>query len=37
MLLGYGVGLSWASALLELDSSAVLDRVELDNTREVSA
>ena len=32
MLLGYGVGLSWASALLELDSNAVLDRVELDNS-----
>jgi 3-oxoacyl-[acyl-carrier-protein] synthase-3 len=31
LLLGYGVGLSWGSALLELDSKAVLERVELDN------
>jgi 3-oxoacyl-[acyl-carrier-protein] synthase-3 len=37
MLLGYGVGLSWASALVQLDSNAVLDRVELDKTRGVSA
>ena len=32
MLLGYGVGLSWGSALIDLDASAVLDSVELDNT-----
>jgi len=37
MLLGYGVGLSWGSALIELDSKALLERVELDNTMEVSA
>jgi 3-oxoacyl-[acyl-carrier-protein] synthase-3 len=32
LLLGYGVGLSWASALVELDPRAVLDRVQLENT-----
>jgi 3-oxoacyl-[acyl-carrier-protein] synthase-3 len=37
MLLGYGVGLSWGSALLELDPGAILDRLELDNSQEVSA
>ena len=31
LLLGYGVGLSWGSALVELDPHAVLDRTELDN------
>jgi 3-oxoacyl-[acyl-carrier-protein] synthase-3 len=31
MLLGYGVGLSWGSALIELESTAVLEHVELDN------
>ena len=31
MLLGYGVGLSWGSALVELDPAAVLESVELDN------
>jgi 3-oxoacyl-[acyl-carrier-protein] synthase-3 len=31
LLLGYGVGLSWGSALVELDPNAVLDRTELDN------
>ena len=31
LLLGYGVGLSWGSALVELDPRAVLDRTELDN------
>jgi 3-oxoacyl-[acyl-carrier-protein] synthase-3 len=31
LLLGYGVGLSWGSALVELDQNAVLDRAELDN------
>lgn len=36
MLLGYGVGLSWGSALIDLDASAVLDSVELDNTTQVS-
>ena len=33
LLLGYGVGLSWGSALVELDPKAVLERVELDNTK----
>lgn len=37
MLLGYGVGLSWGSALVDLDARAVLDSVELDNTLQVSA
>ena len=31
LLLGYGVGLSWGSALVEMDPHAVLDRMELDN------
>lgn len=33
LLLGYGAGLSWASALVELGADAVLDRVELDHAR----
>jgi len=37
MLLGYGVGLSWASALVSLDREAILESVELDNTKQVSA
>jgi 3-oxoacyl-[acyl-carrier-protein] synthase III len=37
MLLGYGVGLSWASAMLELDSNAVLESVELENSGGFSA
>lgn len=32
LLLGYGVGLSWGSALVELDPQAVLESVELDNS-----
>ncbi len=36
MLLGYGVGLSWGSALVDLDPSAVLDSLELENDRRVS-
>lgn len=31
LLLGYGVGLSWGSALVDLDSAAVLGNVELEN------
>jgi 3-oxoacyl-[acyl-carrier-protein] synthase III len=31
MLLGYGVGLSWASALLDLDALAILETIELEN------
>lgn len=31
MLLGYGVGLSWGSALVDLDSRALLDSIELDH------
>jgi 3-oxoacyl-[acyl-carrier-protein] synthase-3 len=37
MLLGYGVGLSWGSALVDLDPTAILESVELDNSTEVSA
>ncbi len=37
MLLGYGVGLSWGSAMIELDPTAILERVELNNATEVSA
>lgn len=37
MLLGYGVGLSWGSALVDLDPLAILDSIELDNSAEVSA
>jgi 3-oxoacyl-[acyl-carrier-protein] synthase-3 len=37
MLLGYGVGLSWGSALVDLDPTAILDSVELDNSTKVSA
>lgn len=36
MLLGYGVGLSWGSALVDLDPAAVLDSVELANDGRVS-
>jgi 3-oxoacyl-[acyl-carrier-protein] synthase III len=36
MLLGYGVGLSWGSALIDLDPDAVLSSVELDNSTEAS-
>lgn len=36
MLLGYGVGLSWGSALVDLDARAILDSVELDNTSQAS-
>lgn len=31
MLLGYGVGLSWGAALVELDPTAILKTVEIDN------
>lgn len=34
LLLGYGVGLSWGSALVELDPRASLERIQLDNTAE---
>lgn len=37
MLLGYNVGLSWSSALVDLEARAILDSVELDNTPQVSA
>ena len=37
LLLGYGVGLSWGSALVELDAKAILESIELDNTQSVSA
>jgi 3-oxoacyl-[acyl-carrier-protein] synthase-3 len=29
MLLAYGVGMSWASALVTLDSNAVLEHIDL--------
>lgn len=32
MLLGYGVGLSWASSLLDIRPQAPLETIELDNT-----
>jgi 3-oxoacyl-[acyl-carrier-protein] synthase-3 len=31
MLIGYGVGLSWGSALVQLDPEAVLGHVEYEN------
>lgn len=34
MLLGYGVGLSWGSAIIDLGPDAVLHHVELDNNKE---
>lgn len=37
MLLGYGVGLSWGSALVDLDPYAILEAVELDNTERGSS
>lgn len=37
MLLGYGVGLSWGSALVDVDTRAIFDSVELDNVSQVSA
>ncbi|RJP92388.1 MAG: ketoacyl-ACP synthase III [Desulfobacteraceae bacterium] len=33
MLLGYGVGLSWASALIELDSEVLLEHMEISHGR----
>jgi 3-oxoacyl-[acyl-carrier-protein] synthase-3 len=33
MLLGYGVGLSWGSALVDLPPDAILEHVELDSER----
>ena len=37
MLLGYGVGLSWGSALVDLPPEAILETVELENSTQVSA
>ncbi len=34
MLLGYGVGLSWGSALIDLHPDAIFRHVELDNNKE---
>jgi 3-oxoacyl-[acyl-carrier-protein] synthase III len=34
MLLGYGVGLSWGSALIDLNSDTILQHIELDNSKE---
>lgn len=36
MLLGYGVGLSWCSALIDLGPDAILEHVELKNEQSVS-
>src|SRR5215510_13059016 len=36
MLLGYGVGLSWGSSLVDLDPQALLESVELENSMQVS-
>ncbi len=33
LLLGYGVGLSWGSAMIELDPRAVLESTELENSK----
>jgi 3-oxoacyl-[acyl-carrier-protein] synthase III len=33
MLLGYGVGLSWGSALIELEPDVIIEHVELSNER----
>ncbi|MCG7853624.1 MAG: hypothetical protein MIO92_13975, partial [Methanosarcinaceae archaeon] len=33
MLLGYGVGLSWGSALIELQPNTILEHCELRNGR----
>ena len=35
MLLGYGVGLSWGSALIDIDPKTVLEHVELDGVTPV--
>ena len=37
MLLGYGVGLSWGSALVDLHPEAILESVELDNSMQATA
>lgn len=37
LLLGYGVGLSWSSALLDLDPKAVLESIELENSQATAA
>jgi 3-oxoacyl-[acyl-carrier-protein] synthase-3 len=37
MLLGYGVGLSWGSAVVDLPPDAVLETIELDSASEKSA
>jgi 3-oxoacyl-[acyl-carrier-protein] synthase-3 len=37
MLLGYGVGLSWGSAVVDLPPGAVLETIELDGPSEKSA
>lgn len=37
VLLGYGVGLSWGAALVELDPRAILKTVEIDNAAPAAA
>lgn len=32
MLLGYGAGLSWASAVVQMDPAAILERMELESS-----
>ena len=36
MLVGYGVGLSWGSSLVDLDPQAILESIELENSVQVS-
>jgi 3-oxoacyl-[acyl-carrier-protein] synthase III len=36
MLVGYGVGLSWGSSLVDLDPQAILESIELENSVRVS-
>ena len=33
MLLGYGVGLSWGSALVEFEPDVIMEHIELSNER----
>ena len=34
MLLGYGVGLSWASALIDLPPDAIIEHIEFENEKQ---
>jgi hypothetical protein len=33
MLIGFGVGLSWASALIDLNPGAILEHIELKGNK----